>query len=217
MDRGQAKVVLAAAVVVMAVGGNVIRATEPDRTLPLGLASVDVSALGAAHVDEPLEPAFLEELRARDVLHRTYSPESDVPVWMFLGYFDRQKEGSQVHSPRHCYPGSGWNIEAEPTWPAPWGGEVRSLVVHDGTERRLVLYWFQMQSRVEPDVMPLKLELARRAIVRGSQDVVFVSLSTPVDAELAHAAQRLAPFVRAVHSEIDRLYRERDESDPVHQ
>jgi EpsI family protein len=217
VDRAQAKVILTAAIVVLAVAGNALRASEREPAPPLGLASLAVEAGGGPYADEPLEPAFLDELRAREVLHRTYAPDSDAPVWVFLGYFDRQKEGSQVHSPRHCYPGSGWSIESEPSWPAPWGGDLHSLVVFDGVERRLVLYWFQMRSRVEPDVLPLKIALTRQALVRGAQDVVFASLSTPADAGLAEAHERLLPFARAVQSEIGRLYRERDESHSNHQ
>jgi EpsI family protein len=70
-------------------------------------------------VDEALEPQLFDALRAREVLYRTYEPDADEPVWVFAGYFDRQREGSQVHSPRHCYPGSGWNIERETRWPWP--------------------------------------------------------------------------------------------------
>ena len=31
-------------------------------------------------------------------------------VWLFIGYFGTQHENSQIHSPKHCYPGAGWNI-----------------------------------------------------------------------------------------------------------
>ena len=198
---------------VLALAGNALRATEPQRPTALGLAGIGAHGDSSACVDETLDPEFLAALRARETLYRTCGPDSEAPVWVFLGYFDRQKEGSQVHSPRHCYPGSGWNIEAEPRWPAPWGGgEVHSLVVDDGVERRLVLYWYQLETRTESDVLPLKIELTRRAILRGSQDVVFASLSTPTGPALAEAMGRLAPYARDIHLEIDRLYRERDES-----
>ena len=150
-------------------------------------------------------------LCAREVLYRVYTASNGEPVWLFLGYFDRQKEGSQVHSPRHCYPGSGWNIESEPRWDAPWGeGTVASLVVSDGSERRLVVYWYQMDTITETDVLPLKLEMTRRAILRRPQDVVFASISMPADTDLPDTMSRLAPIVRDIHADINRLYRERN-------
>ena len=74
-----------------------------------------------------------------------------------------------------------------------------------------MLYWYQMQSRTEMDVLPLKLELTRRAILRQSQDVVFASISAPIAGDAASTMAQLAPLARDVHSEIDRLYRERND------
>jgi len=216
MGRTRTSVTLVVMMTLLAVAGNALRAGAPRTAGAIELSGLAVDS-ATAYVDEPMEKAFLDVLRAREVLYRTYEPDSDAPVWVFLGYFDQQKEGSQVHSPRHCYPGSGWNIESEPSWPAPWGdGEVRSLVVHDGVERRLVLYWYQLTSRVESDVLPLKIELARRAMVRDAQDVVFASISTRADPTIDGAMTRLTPYARSIHTEVARLYRERNESDPRH-
>ena len=216
MGRTRASVMLVVLLALLAVAGNALRAHAPHSAAGIGLPGVVIDdAVG--YVDEPLDTDFQEVLRAREVLYRTYGPDSDTPVWVFLGYFDQQREGSQVHSPRHCYPGSGWNIESEPRWTAPWGnGEIRSLVVGDGVEHRLVLYWYQLTSRIESDVLPLKVELTRQAIVGGSQDVVFASISTPTGPAVAEAMTRLTPYARSVHSELIRLYRERDETDPRH-
>jgi EpsI family protein len=210
VDRSRAQIVTGVLIACFAVAGNALRFGAPRSAGTLELRKVSAAAAGA-FTDETLDAGFLDMLRARDVLYRTYTGREGEPVWVFLGYFDRQKEGSQVHSPRHCYPGSGWNIETEPRWEAPWGsGQVASLVVNDGSERRLVVYWYQMDGRTETDVLPLKLEMTRRAVLRRPQDVVFASISTPVNASLDDTMARLAPMARDVHAEIERLYRERD-------
>lgn len=211
MDRSRAQVTLVLAVAALALAGNALRAGEPGPSPALRLSAMQVEAAGASVAEEALERDFLDALGAREVFYRTYAPDSDTPVWVFAAHFDRQKEGSQVHSPRHCYPGSGWSIEAEPAWPSPWGGgEVHSLVVNDGVERRLVVYWFQLPARVVADVLPLKFALARQAMARSPQDVVFVSVSTPVSTDPAGAMERMVPAVRGVHAGIERLYRERE-------
>ena len=205
MDRTRAQIVIAGSLVLIALAGNVLRATEPGTSSGIRLASISTPAAGP-YTEEPLERDFLETLRARDVTFRVFGND-DEPVWLFLGYFDRQKEGSQVHSPRHCYPGSGWNIESEPRWESPWGGKpLHALVVNDGVERRLVLYWYQLRTATESDVLPLKVELTRRALLRQPQDVVFASISTPTGADVRATMERLVPLARDVHSEIDRLY-----------
>jgi EpsI family protein len=209
VDRTRAQIAAAIAIALFALAGNVLRAEAPRAADGLELRRLSTDAAGA-FTEQTLDREFLDVLRARAVLYRTYTGRQGGPVWVFLGYFDRQKEGSQVHSPRHCYPGSGWNIESEPRWDAPWGGQVASLVVSDGNERRLVVYWYQLDRATETDVFPLKLELTRRAVLRRSQDVVFASISTPIDGSLDDTMARLVPVVRDIHTGIELLYRERD-------
>jgi EpsI family protein len=204
MDRKHAQILMVAVLVLLAVAGNMLRANEPRAA-----SELDLGVITTPFTEEALDAEFLETLRARDVLYRIFTGEDGEPVWLFLGYFDRQKEGSQVHSPRHCYPGSGWNIESEPRWDSPWGGaQLGSLVVNDGVERRLVLYWYQMRSATETDVLPLKIEMTRRALMREPQEVVFASISTPTGDDVSATMARLSPLAREVHAEIDRLYGE---------
>jgi len=218
VDRTRAQIAVAATLTVVAVAGNLLRATEPADPGDLRLDDAALAGVAPAYVDEVLEPEFFDALRAREVLYRTYAPDADDPVWVFVGYFDRQREGSQVHSPRHCYPGSGWNIERETRWPVPWGtGELRALVVHNGLERRIVCYWYQTRDRVVADEVGLKLALAGRAVRRRPQDVAFASISTSFASDVAEAQRRVEPYAQTVHTEIERLFQERDESDPGRQ
>jgi EpsI family protein len=215
VGRTQAQLVVAATLAAAAVAGNALRATEPADPGALGLAGTALAGVAPAYIDEVLEPEFMDVLRAREVLYRTYEPDTDHPVWVFVGYFDRQREGSQVHSPRHCYPGAGWNIEQETRWPVPWGtGELRALIVHNGIERRIVCYWYQTSDRVLADEVGLKLALAGRAVRRRPQDVAFASISTRFASDVVEGQRRVEPYARTLHTEIERLFQERDESDP---
>lgn len=209
MDRTRATIIAALALSLTAVAGHAIRANEPRDDATLGLAGVRVGE--RSYLDETMDDAFLDVLRAREVLFRTYDPGADEPVWLFLGYFDRQKEGSQVHSPRHCYPGSGWNIEGEMEAPAAWrDGLLRALVVNNGIETRLVCFWYQTPFGIEGSVFRLKLALTRQALSGRPQDVVFASVSTPIDSGLERAWERAAHVARSVEEEIARLYAEKE-------
>ena len=208
MDRTRATIIAAATLSAMALAGQVIRAGEPTGDRNLGLDGVTVGE--GAFVADTLDAQFLDVLRAREVLFRTYDPNTDAPVWLFLGYFDRQKEGSQVHSPRHCYPGSGWTIERELTVSAPWrDGALSTLVVNNGSERRVVCYWYQTPFGIEGDVFRLKLALTRQALMRRPQDVVFASVSTPLSGDVDRATARAAGLAEQVEHEIARLYTQR--------
>ena len=177
--------------------------TTPN--LALDLASVTVGE--RPYVETALDAEFQEVLRARETLFRTYDPAADEPVWVFLGYFDRQREGSQVHSPRHCYPGSGWNIVEERWVEAPWrAGKLPALVVDNGSERRIVCFWYQTPVAIENDVLRLKLALTRQSLLRRPQEVVFASVSAPVTNDVDRAARRAAEVAHDVEREIQRLY-----------
>ena len=205
MDRTRATIIAAAVLCVMALAGHALRVAAPGPEGAFGLASVSVGE--GDYVEQTLDAEFLDVLRAREVLFRTYDPYADEPVWLFLGYFDRQKEGSQVHSPRHCYPGSGWTIERELRVPAPWrNGDLPVLVVNNGSQRRVVCFWYQTPFGIEDDVFRLKLALTRQALLRQPQDVVFASVSTPVSGDADQVGSRAVAIARDVEREIARLY-----------
>ncbi len=215
VGRSQAQWIVASIIAVAGISAHAIRATEPPDRGPLRLEEALVVSTDTTFVDETLESDYRETLQAREVMYRMYAPESSAPVWMLLAYFDQQREGSQVHSPRHCYPGAGWSIEGEIEMPANWrDGSVHALLVSNGVARRLVCYWYQMPGRITPDVLDLKLALTRQAVLRRSQEVVYGNVSTVLENDVAAAYARLAPFVRDAETEIARLYREQDERRP---
>jgi len=197
---------------VAGIAAHAIRATEPGNTGPLELVSAALAPPGTPYEDVALDANFLEALRPREALFRTYEPDSDDPVWVFLSYFDRQKEGSQVHSPRHCYPGSGWSIEREFERPVGWRtAALHGIVVSNGVEKRVVCYWYQTPDGIVADALPLKFALVRQAVKHGTQDVVFANVSTPITEDEEAAFARVLPYALAAETEIARMYRERDE------
>jgi len=203
----------------LAVAGNYLRFAAPASAPVIALDTYQLTGPDSSYEIEPIDGEFLAILGAREVSFRTYRGSGDKAVWVFLGYFDRQKEGSQVHSPKHCYPGSGWSILDESEVAAPWGnGRVKRLVVSDGTERRLVYYWFQTADRILSDVFELKYYLTRRALLRHPQDVVFARVSTAMDGmgglggghEEELAELLLREYSRVIEGTIGDLYRRRD-------
>jgi EpsI family protein len=211
MGRTQAIWITAAIIAAAGIAARSILATEPADPGPLHLERVSLGDADSAYVDESLDSGFEETLRAREILYRTYEPDSDAPVWVFLAWFDRQREGSQVHSPRHCYPGAGWSIEREVEQPASWrAGTLHGMIVSDGDVRRLVCYWYQTPGGILSDVFRLKIALTRQAVLRGPQDVVFANVSTAIDHNDADAWARIAPLAEAAENQVALRYRERD-------
>ncbi len=210
MDRkAKIRAVTVAALLLLGAAGNYLSFSAPPAAGSLG---IDGYRIGAADFEvEPIDERFLDLLGAREVSFRTYVSGGDDRVWVFLGYFDRQKEGSQVHSPKHCYPGSGWAIVAEADVVSPWGeGRVKRLRVSDGASERLVYYWFQTADRVLNNVFVLKYHLTRQALLRHPQDVVFARVSTGVDSGTEKAEELLKEYSLLVEQAIGELYDARE-------
>jgi EpsI family protein len=214
MDRKKTIVgILAVTLVLAAAAGNYLRFSTPPSASALGLDGyrlVDETGRAGPFEVEPIDEEFLDLLGAREVSFRTYEEGTGHRVWVFMGYFDRQKEGSQVHSPKHCYPGSGWNILEEDNVPAPWGdGRVKRLIVSDGAQDRLVYYWFQTSSRVLKDVFALKYYLTRQAMLRHPQDLVFVRISSGTADGVQEAEMVVQEYARRVQVAVSDLYNSR--------
>ncbi len=162
--------------------------------------AVDVRAvdLGAPSVDAPMDDAFLRQLGASSVAFRVVRDGDDPPVWVFMAWFDRQREGSQVHSPRNCYPGAGWSIVAERRVRTAAGPE-RELVVDDGTHKRLVRYWYRVDGRRADDALAIKRAMVFDALRGRPTDVAFVRVSTPLD-----DAERARDRLERMAARIDR-------------
>ena len=48
------------------------------------------------------------KLGVSDYTLRTYQNAAGLPVWLYIGYYQSQRQGETIHSPKNCYPGSGW-------------------------------------------------------------------------------------------------------------
>jgi EpsI family protein len=212
MDREtKIRVLIGATLIIFAAAGNYLRFSSTAGASSLGLDQYELENRGGAYEIEPIDTGFLDMLGAREVSFRTYGGEER--VWVFLGYFDRQKEGSQVHSPKHCYPGSGWSILSESDVEAPWGkARLKRLVVSNGSENRLVYYWFQTSDRVLNNVFSLKYYLTRQAVLRHHQDVVFARVSTAIGGGENAAEDRLREYSLEIQQKIGELFDRRVDS-----
>ena len=164
-----------------------------------------------------LDPDIEAVLRADDYLSVGYaSPEHARPVDLFVAYYEKQTEGSGIHSPQVCIPAAGWEMSriTDTTVPvtgpdgAPIGVPVNRAVIQRGLERQLVYYWFEQRGRrVTSDYMA-KATTILDAVTRGRSDGALVRLITPIEpgqgAEAA-ADARLQAFLGEMTSVLPRF------------
>jgi EpsI family protein len=166
---------------------------------------------------ERMEPKTVANLGVTDYVICTYH-RSDPPgaVNVYLGYHETQirEEGggageNSIHPPKHCLPGSGWDIIDQEKVPLDLEGlpqrpaEVNRLVIAKGEARELVYYWYQEQGRVIADdwkkIVYMTIDRARRhrtdgALIRLTAPI-FHNDETTADAEILGLAALMLPQI----------------------
>jgi len=113
------------------------------------------------------------------------SPEAS-GVQLYVGFYQSQREGDLIHSPKNCMPGAGWNIvetSIETLHTAAGNTKktnVIKLVLQNGIQKQIVLYWFQSRGRIITSEYMQKIFLVVDSIIRHRTDGSFVRLITPV-------------------------------------
>jgi EpsI family protein len=150
-----------------------------------------------------LEVEVLNILRASDYLMRRYVDASGRAAWLYIGYWQTQRKGAQIHSPKNCLPGSGWEpLEASSLAISLPGGRllpVNRFVIQKGGEREVVLYWYRAQGEDVAGEVSAKISMVTSAITRHRTDGALVRVSSSVDGTVAETSDRLVSFVRAMY------------------
>lgn len=132
------------------------------------------------------------------------------PVSVYVGYYDDQRQGKTIHSPKNCLPGAGW----EPVGQGPMtmtAADGRSFTVNryhlvkEG-DVALVYYWYQGRGRVAHDEFRVKLELLRDAAMHGRTEEALVRIVIPVTGSELESADELARRIAPVlEREVDAI------------
>lgn len=145
-----------------------------DFPMQLGEWSGRRSAMGAV---------YLNQLKLSDYLYATYEHPADLPVNVWVAYYDSQRKGDSTHSPASCLPGGGWEFQTfAPYTLAIPGGRLtvnRAVIVH-GDERELMYYWFPQRGRDITSDYLLKWDLLWDAVTRNRTDGALVRLIVPL-------------------------------------
>jgi EpsI family protein len=150
-----------------------------------------------------LDPGSLQVLKATDYLMRRYVDGDGRNVWLYIGYWESQRRGAQVHSPRNCLPGSGWEPVEASTLTIPLGQgrtplTVNRYLVQKERDQQLVFYWYDAQGRAVAGEIEARLEMVRSSIVRNRTYGALVRVSSPVEGGVAATSDHLVAYVQAL-------------------
>lgn len=142
---------------------------------------------------------LLGVLKPTDYLSRRYQSATGEPVELYVGYHGGGKNGGEIHSPKHCLPGSGWFEVASKTVRIAVGGTVVhavQAVYQLGERRELFIYWFQVRDRTITSEYALKVAEVINSLLYRRRDASFIRISLPARMEPDDAIAAGERFVR---------------------
>lgn len=159
--------------------------------------------------EEWFDDATYSVLNADTSTLRSYVDVRGQSLFFFAAYFGEQNYGQQIHSPRNCLPGGGWNILSSDriSLDIPGRGHVISnrLLIETGNRRQLMYYFFLTRIGSVASEYRLKFHLAKAALTFKRRDATFIRVTVPVKpGNEENADRRIQDFLRAGMPLLDR-------------
>ena len=159
---------------------------------------------------EVMESLYFDKLKLDDYVLADYVSVDGRPVNFYLAYYDSQRKGESVHSPKACLPGGGWELE---TFGRHWidvdgsGKPVNRAVIRKGNERQIVYYWFKQRDRWLTNEFSVKWYLLIDSLIRNRTDGALVRLVTPASDsdDIAEADDSLGEMASLIDAHLARF------------
>jgi len=155
--------------------------------------------------NEYIAQKYLDELKLTDYIILNFSnPEFPAGVNFYTAYFQSQRTGASIHSPKSCIPGDGWQIKGhtQQTFAdIKLDGmpiSVNRIVIEKADSKQLVYYWFQQRGRSITNEYMAKWYLFYDAITMNRSDGTLIRIITSIapGEDDSKADQRLQSFMK---------------------
>ena len=154
-----------------------------------------------------IDEAVLAELRPSDYLWRSYSDPQGRRLDLYIGFHGSGEDVGAVHSPKHCLPGSGWNLIEQDVehigTPDGELGAVRAVYTLDRTSM-LFYYWYMVGGETYTNEYMVKLAELKELLVHRRKNTFLVRVSASTDGG-PEAEESIRSFMRALYPALHRL------------
>lgn len=184
---------------------NGLVSTQRTMSLVAPLATIDSDFDGFLGQDQPIPIAEARVAGATSSLSRSYARDSS-SFLIYVGFYESQRQGRTIHSPKNCLPGAGWEpLESRREVVLGLGGEsihVNRFVVANRSQQALVYYWYQGRGRTEANEYQVKFDLIKDSALRRRSDEALVRIVVPLQGNREEVEQLARRMVARLHAEL---------------
>jgi EpsI family protein len=205
VSRGSHLRLVAAAMLLLATGAFLRARSQPEVVPARMLLLTFPRNIGSwTGEDSPIPPEILDILGPGEFLSRVYETKYQSYVDLFVAYFPSQRTGDTIHSPKNCLPGAGWvPVRSQRIRVRRGNGQfflANQAIIAKGSDRALVLYWYQSHGRQVASEYSAKLYLVADSIRMNRSDGALVRITTPLELHEnpAAAQERVIGFAEQI-------------------
>ena len=157
-----------------------------------------------------LDANTLEVLKVTDYLNRVYYSPGLGEIGLYIGYFRTQRTGAQIHSPKNCLPGGGWQPVVSTVYQLPLSdgrkAPVNLYIIRKGLEQQLVLYWYQSHGRIIASEYWGKFYMVYDALRLNRTDAALVRITVPfAEGGEEQARARGLEFAKLITGDVEQI------------
>ena len=146
----------------------------------------------------------MKVLRATDYLNREYTGLDGTRLNFYIGYYEQQRAGESMHSPKNCLPGAGWEVleSKRQTIAIPKAGksiEVNFYTVQNESSKLLAVYWYDTHGRSFASEYQGKAILVWEAIQTGRTDGALIRIMLPSTRSESRARESAVSFAQEIY------------------
>ncbi len=153
----------------------------------------------------PLDPEIVKALELDDYANQNYTNGNDT-ISLYIGYYLTTKKIGSAHDPLVCFPGQGWVVSDRQKGkivlnPRPGNSiSYSSMIVQRGSQKQLIIYWFQSYDKTNPDTFSQKIASLWNKFLNQREDNAFVRISIPFGKKsLSQSHEVIYNFIRSFY------------------
>ena len=146
----------------------------------------------------------MKVLQASDYMSRKYKRPDGAVVDLYVGYYQQQRAGESMHSPKNCLPGTGYEVlDAQRMMldipQVHKRIEVNRFMVESDQNKQFVLYWYDTHGRDFASEYEGKAILVWEALKTGRTDGALIRVMMPITSAKGQAEEVSTAFARQIY------------------